>query len=130
MRYVVDSYAWLEYFMGSVAGEKAKRIIDSSLDEKLTPTICVAEIYAKVLRVEGAEKAELQRAFIKSRSAIVSLTEELAIEAAKIDIELKRKIAGWGLADSIVLGTAKKKRAKVLTGDEHFLNLEETIYIG
>jgi len=130
MRYVVDSYAWLEYFMGSVAGEKAKKIIDSSVDEKLTPTICIAEIYAKVLRVEGTEKAELQRAFIKSRSAIVSLTEEVAIEAAKIDIEMKRKIAGWGLADSIVLGTARKKRAKVLTGDEHFLNLEETIYIG
>ena len=130
MKYVVDSYAWLEYFMGSVAGEKAKKIIDSSVDEKLTPTICIAEIYAKVLRVEGAEKAELQRAFIKSRSAIVSLTEEVAIEAAKIDVEMKRKIAGWGLADSIVLGTARKKRAKVLTGDEHFLNLEETIYIG
>jgi len=130
MRYVVDSYAWLEYFMGTVAGEKAKKIIDSSTDEKLTPTICIAEIYAKVLRVEGSEKAELQRAFIKSRSAIVSLTEEVAIEAAKIDVEMKKKIAGWGLADSIVLGTARKKRAKVLTGDEHFLNLEETTNIG
>jgi len=130
MRYVVDSYAWLEYFMGTVAGEKAREIIDSSTHEKLTPTICVAEIYVKVLRVEGPEKAELQRAFIKSRSAIVSLTEEIAIEAAKIDNEMKKKVAGWGLADSIVLSTTRKKKAKVLTGDEHFLNLEETIYIG
>ncbi|MCP8307202.1 MAG: PIN domain-containing protein [archaeon] len=93
MRYVVDSYAWLEYFMGTVAGEKAKKIIDSSADEKLTPTICVAEIYAKVLRVGGLEKAELQRAFIKSRSAVVSLTEEVAVEAAKIDVEMKKKVA-------------------------------------
>jgi len=130
MRYVIDSYAWLEYFMGTVAGEKTKKIIDSTEDEKLTPTICVAEIYAKVLRVEGLERAELQRAFIKLRSAIVSLTEEVAVEAAKIDVEMKKKVAGWGLADSIVLGTARKKRAKVLTGDEHFLNLEETTYIG
>jgi predicted nucleic acid-binding protein len=129
MRYVIDSYAWLEYFMGTVAGEKAKKIIDSTAYEKLTPTICVAEIYAKVLRVEGPEKAELQRAFIKSRSALTSLTEEIAIEAAKIDVEMKKKIVGWGLADSIVLGTARKKRAKVLTGDEHFLNLPETTYI-
>jgi len=130
MRYIVDSYAWLEYFMGTVAGEKVKKIIDSSADEKLTPTICVAEIYAKVLRVEGLERAELQRAFIKLRSAVVSLTEEVAIEAAKIDVEMKKKVAGWGLADSVVLGTARKKRAKVLTDDEHFLNLEETTYIG
>lgn len=54
--------------MGTVAGEKAKRVIDSSTDEELTPTICVAEIYAKVLLVEGLERAELQRAFIKLRS--------------------------------------------------------------
>lgn len=129
MRYVIDSYAWLEYFMGTIAGEKAKKVIDSSMDEKLTPTICVAEIYAKVLRVEGLERAEIQRAFIKLRSAIVSLTEEISVEAAKIDVEMKKKVAGWGLADSIVLGTARKKRAKVLTGDEHFLNVEETTFI-
>jgi len=130
MRYVIDSYAWLEYFMGTSAGERARKVIDSSADEKLTPTICVAEIYAKVLRVEGVEKAEAQRAFIKLRSAVVSLTEEISVEAAKIDVEMKKKVAGWGLADSIVLGTARKKRARVLTGDEHFLNVEETTFIG
>jgi len=129
MRYVIDSYAWLEYFMGTAAGKKVKEIIDSIAYEKLTPTICVAEIYAKVLRVEGSEKAELQRAFIKSRSALIPLTEETAIEAAKIDVEIKRKIPGWGMADSIVLSTARIKKAKVLTGDEHFQNLPETEFI-
>ncbi len=29
MRYVIDSYAWLEYFMGTDAGEIARKIIDS-----------------------------------------------------------------------------------------------------
>ena len=129
MRFVVDSYAWLEYFMGTTSGEKAKKIIDSSTYEKLTPTICVAEIYAKVLRVEGVEKAELRRAFIKSRSGIISLTEKIAVEAAKIDVEMKKKVPGWGLSDSIVLGTAREKKAKVLTGDQHFLNLPETTFI-
>jgi len=129
MKYVIDSYAWLEYFMGTVAGERVRRIVDSIEDEKLTPTICVAEIYAKTLRVEGTEKAELQRAFIKSRSAIVSLTEEIAVEAAKLDVEMKKEVSGWGLADSIVLGTTRRKRAKVLTGDQHFLNMPETEFI-
>jgi len=129
MRYVIDSYAWLEYFMGTPAGEKAKKIIDSSEDEKLTPTICMAEIYAKVLLSEGREKAEAQRAFIKLRSAVVPLTEEIAVEAAKVDVEMKKKTLGWGLADSIVLGTTRKKKAKVLTGDKHFSNMPETILI-
>jgi len=129
MRYVVDSYAWLEYFMGTMAGEEARKIIDTVGDEKLTPTICMAEIYSKLLRVEGTESAELRRTFIKSRSAVVILTEDIAVEAAKIDVDMKKKTTGWGLADSIVLSTARKKKAKVLTGDEHFSGLKETKYI-
>jgi len=129
MRYVIDSYAWVEYFMGTAAGERAKRIIDSTADEKLTPTICVAEIYAKALRVEGLERAELRREFMKLRGAVVPLTEEIAVEAARVDVEMKKKIPGWGLADSIVLGTARQKKAKVLTGGLHFEALHETIFI-
>jgi hypothetical protein len=33
MKYMVDSYTCLEYFMGTVAGEKARKIIDSSADD-------------------------------------------------------------------------------------------------
>ena len=39
MRYIIDSYARLEYFTGTDAGKKAKEIIDSVVYEKLTPTI-------------------------------------------------------------------------------------------
>ena len=115
--------------MGTAAGEKVKEIIESSEHEKLTPTICLSEIYAKVLKTEGLERAEIQRAFIKLRSALVSLSEDIAVESAKIDVEMKKKVKGWGLADSIVLGTARLKRAKVVTGDEHFKDLEQTVYI-
>jgi len=129
MRYVIDSYAWFEYFMGTSVGVQAKKIIDSTINEKLTPTICLAEIYAKILRTEGLEKAEMRRTFIKRRSAVVPLTEEIAVEAAKINNEMKRQTQGGGLADSIVLATARIKKAKVLTGGEHFCNLPENIYL-
>jgi predicted nucleic acid-binding protein len=59
VKYLIDSYAWIEYFIGSEAGEKVKPIIED-LEEKLTPTICLAEIYAKTLEVEGEELAEKQ----------------------------------------------------------------------
>ncbi len=129
MRYVIDSYAWLEYSMGTTAGEKVKSIIDSSADEKLTPTICVDEVYAKTLKVEGIKRAEIQRVFIRSRSALTPLTEEIAVESAKIDVEMKKKISGWGLADSIVLGTARLTNFKMVTGDKHFNNIPETLFI-
>jgi predicted nucleic acid-binding protein len=125
MRYVIDSYAWLEYFMGSEAGRKVKEIIDNEADEKLTPSICLAETYAKILKTEDREKAELRRTFIKSRSALIPLDEDLAVEAAKTDVAMKRKVQNWGLADSIVLSTARDRKGKVVTGDPHFRELDD-----
>ena len=125
MRYIIDSYAWIEYFMGTEPGRKVMEIIDSEIDEKLTPSICLAETYAKILKTEDEEKAELRRAFIKSRSALVSLTEDLAVDAAKTDVAMKNKVKGWGLADSIVLSTARNRKGTVVTGDQHFRGLAD-----
>jgi len=125
MRYIIDSYAWLEYFMGGQTGRKVKEIIDNEADEKLTPSICLAEMYAKILKTEDKEKAELRRAFIKSRSALIPLDEDLAVEAAKTDVAMKKKVQNWGLADSIVLSTARDRKGRVVTGDPHFKELDD-----
>ncbi len=129
MRYVIDSYAWLEYFMGTGKGEKAKAIIDSGEHEKLTPSICLAEVYAKVVKLEGEGGAEERRAFMKAGSAFVPLNEGIAVNAAKLDVSLKRSVEWWGLADSIVLATARFTGSMVLTGDSHFEKLDDVEFI-
>ena len=129
MRYIIDSYAWLEYFMGTDAGRKVKQIVDTEADEKLTPSICLAEIYAKVLKTEDEERAELRRSFIKARSALIPLDENLAVAAARTDVAMKKKVQNWGLADSIVLSTARHRKGKVVTGDHHFRGLDEAYMI-
>jgi predicted nucleic acid-binding protein len=128
MKYVIDSYAWIEYFMGTPTGEKIRSIIEGS-EEKITPTICVAEVYAKTLRVESFELAEKQRVFIKEKSVLAPLDEVSAVESAKINNLLKKEIEGWGLADSIVYATAQLKKAEVVTGDEHFRKLKNVIFM-
>ena len=128
MKYVIDSYAWIEYFMGTEAGEKAKPIIESS-EEKITPTICLAEVYVKTLKAESLELAEKQRAFIKEKSAIAALDEPIAVESAKVQTKMKKEIDGWGLADSIIYATALLKKAEVVTGDEHFKKLKNVFFI-
>jgi predicted nucleic acid-binding protein len=128
MKYVIDSYAWIEYFMGTPKGEKVRPIIDCS-DEKITPTICLAEVYSKTLRVENQELAEKQRSFIKEKSLLVSLDETITVEAAKIQNRMNKEIDGWGLADSIVYATGIVKKAEVVTGEKHFMNLKNVIFI-
>jgi len=125
-KYVIDSYAWIEYFRGTSAGAKAKQYIEE--EESATPTIVIAELSRKLLKEveagrETPEGREARLRFIKVSTIIVNLTEEIATLAGEIDVERRRKVKGWGLADSIVLATARKSKAKVITGDEHFRDL-------
>lgn len=129
MKYVIDSYAWIEYFMGTERGRKAKIVLDSREHEKLTPSICVAEVYAKALKLEGEQGAENRRAFMKIRSAFHPLDENIAVQAAKLDVIQKKTVKGWGLADSIVLATARSTGSFVLTGDKHFEGIEGVEFI-
>jgi predicted nucleic acid-binding protein len=128
MKYVIDSYAWIEYFIGSRIGETVKSLIENS-EEKITPTICLAEVYAKTLKVENQELAEKQKTFIKEKSALALLDESIAVESAKLNVRMKKEIDGWGLADSIVYATAMVKKAEVVTGDEHFKKLKNVLFI-
>ena len=131
-RYVIDAYAWIEYFKASEYGEAAKKYVESKYSA--TPTIVVSEISRKLQREievgHESDEGRLKRLeFIRATSQIVDLDFEIAAEAGKIDVERKKKAKGWGLADSIVLCTARNTKAKVVTGDEHFRGLDEVIFI-
>lgn len=124
--YVIDSYAWVEYFKGSKTGEVARKYIES--EGSITPTIVIAELAHKYAR-EGWDfwKADLE--FIEANSALIELTAKLAEDAGIINAEMKKKDRTWGMSDSIVLATGKKYNVKVVTGDEHFRNLDNAVMI-
>ena len=131
-KYIIDAYAWIEYFKASKSGAIAREYIEN--DHSATPTIVISEISRKLQKeiILGNETQEgrLKRLeFIRATTKIVDLDFETAAEAGKINEDLKEKAKGWGLADSIVLCTARSFKGKVVTGDEHFRELQEVIFI-
>lgn len=119
-RYIIDTYAWIEYFRGSMIGHKIMNIIENG--GNITPTIVLAEMKRKFVewrRVDFDEKLN----FIRSKSDILPLDEETAILAGELRATIG--IEGIGLVDCILLALAKIHEIKVLTGDEHFRGLEE-----
>ena len=122
---MVDSFAWMEYFIGSERGGKVKKIVGDATTECLVSAINIAEIYSKSIKVDGIDRAEDRKSFVLSRCAVIDVDDELAVEAAKIDVDMKKKVKGWGLADSIVLATARAAGAKIVTWDKHFQGLVE-----
>lgn len=120
---VVDAYAWIEFFRGSQQGRKLSDLLEQEL---ITPSIVIAELsfkYAKE-KIDFANRFN----FIKTKSKICTLDSNLASTAGKIRYE-RKNINGWGIADSIILATAKLFKANVITGDEHFRDLKEAIMV-
>src|SRR5712692_2677526 len=123
---VLDSFAWIEYFNGSSAGEKVQGFLET--ERVLTPAIVVAELSEKHKRLNREFGPKYD--FVKARTSIVPLEEKLARVAGELNFERKKSVKGWGMADSIVLATARRSKSKVVTGDPHFKDLvDETIFL-
>ena len=134
MKLVVDSYAWIELFLGSQKGLKVRRMITDA-DEVRTPDVVLAEISRKYMR-EKAEKDTVKSRLetITSASLVTPVEIEVAMKAGEASIELaaraaKQRRRAPSLFDAIVLATARVHDSKVLTGDEHFEGLPDTIPI-
>jgi len=134
VRIVVDSYAWIELFIGSSEGEKVReRMLEA--DRVFTPGIVLAEIARKYHR-EGVEREAIRERLrlIVETSEIIPIDEEVALESASCYEDLlsradERGIGKPSLFDAIILATARMREAKVLTGDEHFRELPETLWL-
>jgi predicted nucleic acid-binding protein len=123
---VLDSFAWIEYFNGTSAGEKVQNFLETGV--ALTPAIVVAELSEKHKRLNREFGPKYD--FVKARTSIVPLEEELARVAGEVNFERKKRVKGWGMADSIVLATARRAGSKIVTGNPHLKDLtEETIFV-
>lgn len=135
MKTVIDTYAWIEIFIGSKSGEKAKEILQKA-EETYTPDVVIAEIARKYLREGMKEQTILERlTTIEETSEIIPIDKNIAFESAECYLELTekaktRKLKAPSLFDAIVLATARKLGAKIITGDEHFKQINETVWIG
>jgi len=135
VKIVIDAYAWIEIFIGSVKGEKAKEMLEGA-SETYTPGTVLAEVARKYFR-EGVEQPVVldRLKIVAEASDVTSISVEGALETARCYMQLLDEAEKAGLKtpslfDAIVLATAKLLKAKVLTGDEHFRNLSETLWIG
>ena len=128
-KFVLDSYAWIEYFKGSESGSIIKKLLAEG-SSCFTPSIVIAEIMVKYSK-ENHKFAEKDVDFICSNSTIIPLDVDYARAAGKLKQAVRKKYKNnFGLADAIILAAARKLKAEVVTGDYHFRALTAVYYIG
>ena len=119
---VVDSSGWLEYFSKGVNATFFKDVIQDT-ENLLVPTISSYEVFKRILILRGEETA-LQAAGIMSLGREVVVTQEIAINAAKLSHDLK-----LAMADSIILASARVHNATLWTQDADFEGIDGVRYI-
>lgn len=126
-KYLIDAYAWIEYLIGSKAGEKVRAILDAENSEIYTCAVTVAEVISKIAR-EG-QNFEVAYDVLTSNSQVVCVDEEISKKTGLLHSQMRETAKDFGLADAYVLAIAREIGAKVLTGDPHFKGVKEAIFI-
>ncbi len=127
IRYVIDTWAWIEYLDGTEKGEKAKEIIENSENQIFTNSMVLIEVVSVAKRKNKDYKIISDT--ILTLSKIFHDDIEFFIDAGLLHAEIKQKIKDFGLVDALVLATARKLDAKILTGDPHFRSFKEAVMI-
>ncbi len=124
--YVIDSYAWVEYFRGTSSGGLVRPYVEG--DRAATSTLTLAELREKYLREKWSSfQGDLE--FMSTRSLVMPVNRQIALLAGELNYTRKRTVKDWGMADSVVLATARNASAKVVTGDKHFEGLPDIIMV-
>lgn len=119
---VIDSSGWIEYFTdGSLANAYATHL--RNLQAIVTPVIVVYEVYKRLKR-DLSEEDAIVAVSAMQRTRIIAIDQELALTAA--DLSLEYRLA---MADALVLATARRFQADLLTSDQDFEGLDGVVYL-
>ena len=120
---MIDSWAWIEYWKGGELGKAAALFIDGE-EESVVSTINLAEVYLWVARSYDETTAREKLATVEKRCHVIPVERETALQAAKI-----KRSERLGLADSLILATARQAGAKVVTGDSDMKGFGDVIFL-
>ena len=117
---IIDSYAWIEYFIGSKKGEVLKELFSESKDDFFTPECCLAEIKGWALKNNRDFEGLLK--IMRANSSIMHLNEHDWIKAGGLRHEQRKLQKDFGLIDSVIVVKQKEFSAKIISGDAHVKN--------
>lgn len=126
--YIIDTHAWVEYFMGSKSGLTLKSLFDKKNKKFITLDCSLSELKGFCLR-ENADFGKMC-SIIKKNSIILPVLQSHWLEAAEIKHEIRKKVKDFGLIDSILVAKQNELKCHIVSGDGHFKGINNTIYIG
>ncbi len=120
---LIDSFIWLEILHGSPRGRQALRIMDES-DGLHTSVVNLYEVSYRIRQIRDEATAQDLITSISTHARIHPVDREIALAAAPLRI-----FHGYGAVDALYHATANIHGLTMLTGDQHFKEIEGAILI-
>jgi predicted nucleic acid-binding protein len=120
-RVAFDTWAWWEVLQGSEIGVKlATKYLPEENSRVFTSAISLGELSAKLSLQGSSLSIPVMAASVQRRSEVVDVTSDLALEAGQVRTALRRVHPSASLADALVLLTARRSGAKLISIDPAF----------
>jgi len=125
--FLIDTYAWVEYFIGSNKGKIVKEILEDENNIIITPECVLAELKGWAIR----EKFDFEELYqiVRKLSDIQCLTTEDWLNAASIRSKMRINQKDFGMIDALIIAQKNRFGCKVISGDQHFELIENTIFL-
>jgi predicted nucleic acid-binding protein len=118
---LIDTCGWIEWLTAGVLCDDFAPYFERP-EDLITPTSVQFELYKWVSRHRDTEAA-LKAVALTEQTRIIPLDTSIALLAA--DLSLAHRLS---FADSIIYATARSLCARLITSDDHFLDLPEVVY--
>jgi len=94
----------------------------TNINTVVVPTTVQFELYKWVCRVKGKQSA-IESIALTEQGKVIPLSTSIALLAANFSSQYK-----LSFADAIIFATAQNESVKLITSDEHFVNLPDVTY--
>ncbi|HEX7032900.1 MAG TPA: PIN domain-containing protein [Nitrososphaera sp.] len=130
---VFDTYAWVEYIGKGRHSDRVGEILNNThYLQKVTPATVIAELRDRLLR-DNTEESRIDQMirFIAYKTRIYPCDLQVAYIASQISYEQKhnRKVKDWGMLDSLNYAVAQILNCLFVTGDPHFKNMNDVLFL-
>ncbi len=110
---LLDSSAWLEIFVGGALADDCERYLKQNSGKVIVSVINIYEVYRRIAR--QSEDLALQAVALMKQQSVQMVDEQISLDAGDLSIKY-----GLAMADSLLLATAYKYKALLLTKDVDF----------
>lgn len=115
--YLVDTSAWIEYFLGTALGQRVRNIMEEKGSTFYVPGVVITELVSALMR-NGHDPIPCWEFLVSSATFIDTLPQDCADAGVK-HAELKKTHNRISYTDALLLVLSEKRKMKIISKDEH-----------